>query len=423
MILISSFKKILFFVLIFYSLQLFARDSVIDISGSVQSGYKLYDHYSFSPYFDKDSTQEFSSVARIIIEGDSHDQYSYELHAVQAYDYSNSKTGVGGRGISMLAVDLSDDWINNADRTAHSYIDRANIKFVAQDLDIQIGRLATSFGKPTFWNLFDYYGSAYLGQEYKAGIDALKIDKAIGNFSGINIVINEQNILTASGSFLENSVVQSYQWLGSNEETGFLLRGYTNYQDIDYAFLYKREPEGHRLGFEADGEIRSINLYDEITYLWGSEIISMPGTYQGNLIKNYFMNVLGASYRFDNDLQLTAEHLFNGIGDPDNLDASDIRYKNGVNTSLNNHLSAISLSYEFTPLLIGRYDTRLAWADSSHQHNFSFIQSITENTDFIMGGQINLGKRPSGTNWQNPNIQSEFGRLSNTYYIELKHYF
>ena len=26
-------------------------------------------------------------------------------------------------------------------------------------------------------------------------------------------------------------------------------------------------------------------------------------------------------------------------------------------------------------------------------------------------------------NWQNPNILSEFGRLSNTYYLELKHYF
>ena len=29
------------------------------------------------------------------------------------------------------------------------------------------------------------------------------------------------------------------------------------------------------------------------------------------------MNVFGISYRFDNELQLTAEHLFNGIGDPE----------------------------------------------------------------------------------------------------------
>ena len=67
--LIGSFKKILFFVLIFYSLQLFAKDFDIEISGNVQSGYKLIDHYSFSPYFDQDNTQDFSSVARIIFEG------------------------------------------------------------------------------------------------------------------------------------------------------------------------------------------------------------------------------------------------------------------------------------------------------------------------------------------------------------------
>ena len=421
--LICTFKKALFFALIFYSLQLFARDSVIDVSGSVQSCYKLYDHYSFSPYFDKNNSQEFSSVARIIFEGDSHDRYFYELHAVQAYDYSNVKTGVGGRDTSTLSVDLSDNWISDVDRSAHSYIDRANIKFSVLDLDMLVGRLAASFGKPTFWNLFDYYGSAYLGQEYKAGIDALKIDKAIGNFSGFTAVLNEQNILTSSGSYLENSTAQSYQWLGSKEEIGFLLRGYTNYQDIDYALLYKREPEGHRLGLEIDGELGSINIYDEITYLWGAETISMPGSYQGNLVKNYFMNVLGTSYRFDSGLQLTAEHLFNGVGDSDNLKASDVRYKNGVSASLNNHLSAVSLSYEFTPLLIGRYDTKFAWADSSNQHNFTFTRSITDNTDFIMGGQINMGKRPNGANWQNPNILSEFGRLSNTYYLELKHYF
>jgi len=419
----GTFKKILFSALVFYSSQLFAEDLDIEISGSVQSGYKLYDHYSFSPYFDQDTTQEFFLVARIIMEGDIYDQYSYELHAVQAYDYSNVKTGLGGRDTSMLSVDLSDDWINDADRRAYFYIDRANIKFFVQDIDIQVGRLATSFGKSTFWNLFDYYGSPYLGQEFKAGIDALKIDKAIGNFSGVTAVFNEQNILTSSGSYLENSAAQSYQWLGSKEETGFLLRGYTNYQNKDYALLYKREPEGHRLGLEVDGELGSINIYNQITYLWGVETISMPGSYQGNLIKNYFMNVFGSSYRFDNELQLTAEHLFNGIGDPDNLGGSDVRYKNGVSTSLNNHLSAILLSYEFTPLLMGRYDIKYAWTDSSNQHNFSLNQSIGENTDFMIGGQINFGSKPNGNNWQNPSIQSEFGRLSNTFYIELKHYF
>ena len=421
--LVCNFKKIPFFLLILYSLQLFAEDLDIEISGSVRSGYKLYDHYSFSPYFDQDKTQEFFSTARIIVEGDIYDQHSYELHAVQAYDYSNEKTGMGSRDTSMLSLDLSDDWINDSDRSAHSYMDRANIKFSLQDLDIQVGRLATSFGKPTFWNLFDYYGSPYLGQEYKAGIDAVKIDKAVGNFSGVTAVLNEQNILISSGSYLENDVIQSYQWLGSKKETGYLLRGYTNYQDIDYALLYIREPEGHRLGLEIDGELGSINMYDEITYLWGAETIPMPGSHQGNLVKNYFMNVLGVSYRFKNEFQLIAEHLFNGVGDSDNLDASDVRLKNGVSTSLNNHLSAASLIYDFTPLLIGQYDTKFVWADSSNQHNLSFHRSVTDNTDFVIGGQMNFGKRPNGTSWQNPNIQSELGRLSNTYFIELKHYF
>ena len=420
---LDKYIKILLIALIFFPFKSFAQDSSINVSGSIQTGYNLYDNYSFAPYFDKNITQDFSSVARIIIEGDSRDKYSYELHAVQAYNYSNINTGITDRDTSMLVVDYGDNWIKKSDQSAHYYLDRANVKFAVEDLDIHFGRLAVSFGKPLFWNLFDYYGSPYLNQEYKAGIDALRLDKAISNFSGVNMVINKRKILTQSGSYLENSAVQSYQWLGLEEEVGLLLRGYTTIKDTDYALLYKREPEGHRIGIEVDGEIGSVNFYDEITYLWGSEKISMPGSYQGNLLKNYLMNVLGVNYRFNNSLQIIAEHLFNGIGDSDNLDASNIRYKNGVSTSLNDHLSGVSLSYEFNPLLVGQYDARLAWDDSSHQHNFSFVQSITDNVDFIAGGQINIGDRPNGTNWQNPNIQSEFGRLSDTFYLELKCYF
>ena len=422
---LDKYVRILLIALIFLPFRSFAQDSPINIGGSIQTGYKLYDNYSFAPYFDKDIAQDFSSVARIIIESDSHNTYSYELHAVQAYNYSDVYSGVNPRDISMLSADLEDNWAKktDADQAAYYYLDRANIKFAAQDLDIYFGRLAVSFGKPLFWNIFDYYGSPYLNQEYKAGIDALRLDKAINNFSGVNMVINKRKILTQSGNYLENSVVQSYQWLGLEKEVGLLLRGYTTIKDTDYALLYKREPEGHRIGIEVDGEIGSVNFYDEITYLWGSEKISMPGSYQGNLLKNYLMNVLGVNYHFNNSLQITAEHLFNGIGDSDNLDASNVRYKNGVSTSLNNHLSGVSLSYEFNPLLVGQYDAKLAWDDSSHQHNFSFVRSITDNVDFIAGGQINIGDRPNGTNWQNPNIQSEFGRLSDKFYLELKCYF
>ena len=420
---LDKYIKILLIALVFFPFKSFAQDSSIDVSGSIQTGYNLYDNYSFAPYFDKNITQDFSSVARIIIEGDSRNKYSYELHAVQAYNYSNINTGITDRDTSMLVIDYSDNWIKKSDQSAFYYLDRANVKFAMKDLDIHLGRLAVSFGKPLFWNLFDYYGKPYLNQEYKAGIDAIRLDKAINNLSGVNMVINKQKTLSQSGGYLENNAVQSYQLLGLKEEIGLLLKGYTTIKDTDYALLYKRDPEGHRVGIEIDGEIGSVNIYDEMTYLWGSNKISMPGSYQGNLLTNYLMNVLGVNYRFSNSLQITAEHLFNGIGDSNNLDASDIRYKNGVTTSLNDHQSGVSLSYDFNPLLVGRYDAKLAWADSSHQHNFSFFQSITDNVEFKAGGQINIGDRPNGTNWQNPNIQSEFGRLSDTFYLELKYYF
>ncbi len=410
-------------VIIFIPLKLFAQDSLVNFSGNIQAGYNFYDNYSFTPYFDKDTNEEYSTIARIILESKNYDNFSYEIHALQAYNYSNIKTGISGRSLSMLSADLGEDRINNNDESAHYYIDRANVKFTTKDLDIYLGRLAVSFGKPQFWNLFDYYGSSYLNQDFKSGIDAVRIDKSFSNFSGANIVVNKIKKYNESGSYLENTLTQSYQRIGIERELSFLLRGYTTFNNTDYALLYKSEPEGHFVGFEVDGEIGSLNIYNEIAYLSGTHKITMPGSYQGNLLKNYFMNVLGINYRLKNNLQITVEHLFNGLGDSSNLDASNIRYKNGLNKSLNKHVTGISLNYEFNPLLIGKYDSKIAWQDSSHQHNITLIKSITDNLDFILGSQINIGDRPSGSNWQNPNIQSEFGRQNNKYFFQLKSYF
>ena len=50
-------------------------------------------------------------------------------------------------------------------------------------------------------------------------------------------------------------------------------------------------------------------------------------------------------------------------------------------------------------------------------------QGSSDSVDFIVGGQINIGDRPTGSNWQNPNIQSEFGKDTNMYYLKLNCYF
>ena len=162
---LNKFIKITLVVFVFFPFRLFAQDTQINFSGNIQTGYNLYNNYSFAPYFSNDTNQEFSSLVRIIIDANNYNNLSYEFHALQAYNYSDVDTGVNARGLSMLSIDLDGDRIKNSDESAHYYIDRANIKLALENLDISFGRLAVSFGKPYFWNLFDYYGSSYLNQE------------------------------------------------------------------------------------------------------------------------------------------------------------------------------------------------------------------------------------------------------------------
>ena len=234
--------KNILIIIIFIPIKLFAQESLVNFSGNIQTGYNYYDNYSFAPYFDKDTNEEYSAIARIIIESNNYDNFSYEMHVLQTYNYSDIKTGVSGRSLSMLSADLGEDWIKNNDESAHYYIDRANVKFTTKDLDICLGRLAISFGKPQFWNLFDYYGSSYLNQDFKSGIDAVRIDKSFTNFSGANIVVNKIKKYNESGNYLENTLAQSYQRIGLEREVGFLLRGYQVLMTLIMLYYTKVSP-------------------------------------------------------------------------------------------------------------------------------------------------------------------------------------
>ena len=128
--------KNILIIIIFIPIKLYAQESLVNFSGNIQTGYNYYDNYSFAPYFDKDTNEEYSAIARIIIESNNYDNFSYEMHALQTYNYSDIKTGVSGRSLSMLSADLGEDWIKNNDESAHYYIDRANVKFTTKDLDI-----------------------------------------------------------------------------------------------------------------------------------------------------------------------------------------------------------------------------------------------------------------------------------------------
>jgi len=98
---LKKFIKNILIIIIFIPIKLFAQESLVNFSGNIQTGYNYYDNYSFAPYFDKDTNEEYSAIARIIIESNNYDNFlesnnydnfSYEMHALQTYNYSDIKT-------------------------------------------------------------------------------------------------------------------------------------------------------------------------------------------------------------------------------------------------------------------------------------------------------------------------------------------
>ena len=117
------------------------------------------------------------------------------------------------------------------------------------------------------------------------------------------------------------------------------------------------------------------------------------------------------------------EYLYNGAGDSDDLNASFVRSITGNILQMSRNLTGFLISYEFLPILVGQMIWLHSWDDPSSSIQPVLTWSAADNMDLLIGANINLGDRPTGTSVQNFQIQSEFGTFSNLYFFQFKWYF
>ncbi|MBN1104634.1 MAG: hypothetical protein JXL84_14550 [Deltaproteobacteria bacterium] len=401
------------------------------LDGSLRTIGALFRNYDFPAYFEDERADEyFQSLFRLAAAGRPHDGLSYEVHLVQALTYfSGPRKTPGNGGITIAggktryrAMDEASEWWSGEHTRALLWMDRCNVKVALAGMDITLGRQAVTFGKAHFWNPLDVYlpfDPNQFDRDYKAGVDALRVDIPLTSFSGITMVGVLGRELDASGNYLEDNGTLDANWYGSS----LLGRYFTNVAGWDLAFQAGKVYGGYQFGGGVVGEIEGVELRGEAALFRASESPPLPMPFAGDVFEDTLTVVFGLGRRFENSLILEAEYLYNGGGESHAFNTAASRLAWGAVRHLGKHLAGILASYEFTRLLTGQFTSIYSLSDDSLELQPTLTLSVSDNSELLAGLSLNFGRRPAWDPSGIGDIRSEFGSYPHSIFVEFKVYF
>jgi len=406
-------------------------EEAFKLNGSLRTIGALVDNYDYEPFFGRDNpTDEYSqTLLRLTAEGRFGERLSGQVHLVQSYTYFSGESGSGlgsfnltSGAVRYRALDEAWDWLTDRQTSAGLWLDRFNLKIALPKADITLGRQAITLGKAWFWNPLDVYlpfDPRQFDRDYKAGVDALRVDFPLGPFSGFTLIGVLGRELDLSGSYQGGNEV----WRASRAGSSWLARYFTNLSGWDLAVQGGMIYHGYQLGGGLVGEIAGWQVRAEAAYFWAEDSPRLPVPFEGDLFEDHLTGVLGLGRYFSSSLDLEFEYLFNGGGDAEDLTRSLARYQGGGLMHLGRHLVGLTVSYDLLPILIGRAAWMQSLSDGSFQFQPTLTYSLSDNSELIAGTAFHRGARPESRPPWGPEIKSEFGTYPDYYFAEFKIYF
>jgi hypothetical protein len=405
-------------------------ESDFGLDGRLSTTNALVDNYDFEPFFGDKNTDQFSqNLLRLIAGGRPTEQLSYEVHGIQSYTYSSAGDGTtespifetSGADRRYRALDATWDWHDGDNNLASLWLDRFNTKSALSWADITVGRQAITFGKAYFWNPLDIFlpfDPRQFDRDYKAGVDALRVDIPLGSFTGINLITVAGRELDSSREFIDDGTLDA-SWYGS----AVLGRMFTTLKGWDLAIQGGKIYGGYQLGTGLVGEIGPIEARAEVAYFWAQDSESLPAPLKGDLVEDAFTATVGFGHRFDNTLTVEIEYFFNGAGESDDLNESFVRFSSGSSLQMSRHLTGLLVSYEFLPIITGQLIGLYSWDNPSGQIQPILTWSPSDNTEVLVGASVNFGDRPEQSSTGQVQLQSEYGTFPDFYFMQFKLYF
>ncbi|MDY0060971.1 MAG: hypothetical protein RBU45_14265 [Myxococcota bacterium] len=385
------------------------------------------------------------SLLRLVVSGRPRPWLSYEVHGVQSLDLVTRAGAAGSGGLATgtfvlpgsgggdtpgpyRALDASWRWSGDEpDVIANLWLDRAAVKLAWPWFDLTVGRQPIHFGKAYFWNPLDAFlpfDARQFDRDYKAGVDALRLDVPLGDFSGLNVVAVAGRTLDAGGATGGGTLDAS--WEGS----ALILRAYTTWQGFDLAVQGGKVEGGGLVGGAFAGEVPlpgdlgALELRGEGAWLVADSPTSLPSPLVGPVRRDHAKLVLGVGRRFASSLTVAAEYLHDGLGEPEQLAAGFWRVARGAALQVSQDVLGVTASYEILPILVGSLGGLQSLTDGSTLLLPGLTLSLSDEAELVLGAMLSHGARPLDPTEGSPlGLHSEFGSYPHVGYGEFKVYF
>ena len=409
-------------------------DGLFTLDGSLRTTSVATQNYQQPLVWGRDNAADGQTdmSLRLVASGRQRAVLGWEVHVVQRLTLNTAASAALGSApatsnpllasattVPYRALDTRWEWARAGDVNAWAYLDRASAKLACDFADITIGRQAITFGKAYFWNPLDVFvpfGSTQFDRDYKSGVDAVRVDAPLGDFSGVSLVAVPglaETVVTSTAT------ADRDLWYRS----ALLARAFANIGEWDVAAQAGKILGGHQFGGGAVGELGVVQVRAEAVWFVTQDNSSSGGFSTAPAVADHLSAVAGIGRSLaQGDVQLQTEYFYNGA-------ARGLRRERfalvatGRLMHVNRHVVGTVATYRLHHLLNGSLALLWGAEDTSWLLQPGFVYSAAAEVDVVAGAIVAGGRRPRGTAIADFGFRSEFGTYPNFYYIETKAFF
>ncbi|PLY10588.1 MAG: hypothetical protein C0624_02280, partial [Desulfuromonas sp.] len=304
------------------------------------------------------------------------------------------------------SVDLTKTWREDENWSTRLHVDSLYLRGRHGSLRWSAGRQPYGFGNIVLYSPLDIiapFSPDAIDTEYRPGVDALRIDFA-----------------THRGDLLSYVTV----WDDDESLNSYLATGSFNFTGIDLLLIAGQLRDREMSGIGLAGGFGGLGIKGEMSWYQGKDV----NTAGGDLHDEFAIAASELWYRFDNDLMLLIEYLYNGAGteDPSHYlqAANSATISEGLNSLLGKNYLLFAPSIEIHPLLslslLGIWNLD----DDSYLVRPQLSISLGENLALDVSHTLNRGSKPQkGILPGLTTPRSEFGMYGDSAALYLRWYF
>lgn len=387
--------------------ELYTDNGSLDMRGMIRGFGTAYKNPNNDVFFEERSHAGIAGIARLIVQAEVGRHLGFDFNAYQTFIpalLTSSQSSVGAPFDVERSAALERSFSN--DSYMRLAVDRLNARYTHNRLDLIIGRQPINLATTFYFTPNDFFApfaAQVFYRVYKPGVDALRAEVRMGDLSQLSLI-------SVLGYRYDPESNTGWSNSPDGDRTSYIGRVSTVFHEFEGALLGGVVREMKIIGGSLQGELfRWLGVRAE------GHIANSNNTLQ----TTYSELAVGFEHRWENSLNIRLEHLYNGKGASSVSDYSNMFIAaSGESNYLGRKYTALSIGYEFTPLLSAEMLAMANLTDHSNLFSFNAIYSLSDEAELAVNIGIPVGDKPEGAE-----IKSEFGLSPLMATIEARLYF